>query len=229
MLKEKIDFLKDEKILSYSLLVSAMLYVSFRIVCSALFIKQINISMPFFSQPFLINYACFTNPLIYTFANLLILLAGKRVGLIMILLGIVCNCIFSFTISQVARFYIPDIMSSTELATTTAVNVLGQSTWQQYNSNILLIILVNFLEVFLFLGFSKFIKNFLFATLCSSLLIMFIKSMMLFYPQFPQDYMSCIEHAFALSVAIMFYYGIIFWGITYTFKINNFYRGDNNV
>lgn len=214
MLKNKLEHLKDESILSYQLLVLSMLYAVSRVIYKALFLKKFAVTLLYVNNSIVISYSDFILPALFIISNLIVIIAGKRLGILIIFFGILCEGIFSLSLGYISLLPIPTFMSHTETLTTNTVNLMGNYMWLRYTQNILTSISIAIIEVIIFSALFKALKGLIFATIISvfsSIILLNIINHN--YHNFAQFiFNNCI-----LTATILSFYTLILFGVNQTF------------
>lgn len=200
------------------ILMVAMLYVACKLVCNPLFFRQIELSIIFLAHPLKLTGSALIYPLIYILSDLIVALTNKKTAVIIALFGIFCDGIFSFTTSYISASAIPPVMSPTELANATAVNIFGINMWAFYYHGVIAAIVAAIAEILIFATLFKRMKNFLVSTLTSVIVTLVVHNLINDYQMLKHepDVWSLIINNWLVNITVIFVYTLIVTGINQT-------------
>lgn len=197
---------------SHVVIVLAMIYVSCKLTCNPLFFRNINFSYPFFNFQLKIVGSALAFPLIYIISDLIVIASNRMTTIVIILAGIICDGLFSFSVSYVAALPLPPAMSSAQITNTGAINVVGNQIWNLYLHGILATIAANVAEVLIFTSLFKKIKNFFVSTILSVFIILIFHNTITDYPMLKNqpDAWNTIFNGLFINMSILAMYAAIF-------------------
>lgn len=196
---------------SHIIIAFAMIYVSCKLTCNPLFFRQINLTYPFLNLELKVVSSSLVFPLIYILSDLIVIVSNRMTAVFIIIVGIICDGIFSFSISYVATLPLPSMPPSQAL-NTDAINIVGGQIWKLYVHGVLATIIANIAEVLLFARLFSKIKSFFLSTTLSVLIILVFHNIITDYPMLKNqiDAWNTIFNGLLLNMSILTLYAAIF-------------------
>lgn len=193
---------------SHKLIMLAMLYVACKLTCNPLFFRQINIYYPILDIELKIVSSSLIFPIIYLLSDLIVLISNRKTAIFIIIIGILCDGFFSFSINYATSLPIPDTMSQTQLSYTNAINTLGNKIWKLFAHGLLATITANIVEILLFASIFNKIKSFFLSTVISVFIILIFHNIITDYPMLKSqdDVWSIIFSGLLVNMSIMAMY-----------------------
>ncbi|MCC2625258.1 MAG: hypothetical protein K0R14_1131 [Burkholderiales bacterium] len=216
-----LKFVKGDNFSYCILFFAAMLYVTCKLVCNPLFFRQVDIHFFFSNTPLKLNSAAFVYPGIYVLSDLIVVLSSRRFGILIAFFGIICDGIFSFTVSHISGLPLPSTMSKTELLSTTSVNTLGLQMWPLYYQGVIAATIAAIAEILIFSTIFKRLDNFVIATVTSVVITLVFHNLINDYQMLKNepDVWRLIINNWMVNITILFVYAVIIAGVRRTIKI----------
>jgi hypothetical protein len=216
-----LKFVKGNNFSYCILFFAAMLYVTCKLVCNPLFFRQVDISFFFSASPLKLNSSAFVYPGIYVLSDLIVVLSSRRFGILIAIFGIICDGIFSFTVSHISGLPLPSMMSKTELLSTTSVNTLGLQMWPLYYQGLIAATIAAIAEILIFSTIFKRLDNFVIATVASVVITLVFHNVINDYQMLKHepDVWRLIINNWMVNITILFVYAVIIAGVRRTIKI----------
>lgn len=194
---------------NYLLVFFIMLYVTCKVVCNVLFFRQIELSC--FGHSIKIVGSALIFPFIYILSDAIIYLSNKKTVIFVIIFGLICDCIFSISIYQIANFSIPQNMTSSELLLTQAANMIGIKMWQLFYQGLIASFIAAILEVIIFTKLYKFLKSFILSTITSVFITLLCHNIINDYNMLSQedDVWTLIIDNLAINISIVVIYVLL--------------------
>ena len=215
--------LKKYNITPYLLVALSMLYITFKITCNPLFFRQVTLYIPFTILKFKLNASSFIYPAIYVISDAIVAITGRKMAIAIILMGVLCDGIFSLTINKVSMLNIPSIMSSTELLNTTSINIIGSKMNALFINGCIAAIFAAIVEVVLFSILFRKLNNFFVSTVLSVVITLVIHNLLNDYSMLKNepDVWEIIINNWIINISIMTLYALF---ISIGLKLINIYK-----
>lgn len=172
---------KNKVQISYFFLFFCMLYVTCKLVCNPIFFRQTNFNLPYIDYHFKFTCAAFIFPSIYVLSDAIVAFTNRRIALMVIAVGIICDGLFSYLISYFASLDMPAIMSKSELLYNNSVNAIGIQLWPLFYHGLVATIIAAISEALIFSFLYKKINNFFISTILSICIILVIHNLITDY------------------------------------------------
>lgn len=195
------------------LIALAMFYVSAKLTCNPLFFRQINLNFPIFHFGLKIIASSLVFPIIYILSDFIYMLSSRGITIFIIIMGIVCDGLFSFCIRYITTLSMPNIMSNAQMINTNAINVIGAQVWGLYLHGLIATIVANIFEVLIFAFIFKKINNFFISTIISVAITLTFHNTITDYPILinqNKDAIKIILNGLFINISILtIYAGLI--------------------
>ena len=193
-----------------SLIFFAMLYITLKITCNPLFFRQININLLFINYDFKILSSSLTYPLIYVISDLIVLISNRRSAIFIVLTGILCDGMFSCAWHFVSTIDVPQVMTTTELIKTTAINIIGTDVWRLFYHGLLASTIAAIAELLIFSALYTKIKSFFISTIISVIITLAFHNIITEYQMIKNepDAWFLIIHSLSINITIMIIYAL---------------------
>jgi len=143
------------------LMLLCMFYITCCVVCNPLFFRYLEL-------PILkISSAAFIYPLVYVLIDTISAMTNRGTAIFVIIVGRICDGVFSYLLFFFANQQIPLDMSSAAIQNTNAVNVLGNLVWPLWYHGVIASTVTAIVELMLFMFIFKKLKNFFLSTIIS--------------------------------------------------------------
>lgn len=159
-----------------------MMYVTCKLVCNPIFFRQTNFNLPYLAYHFNFTCAAFIFPSIYVLSDVIVALTNRRIALIVVAVGIICDGLFSFLISYFSNMDMPLVMSKSELLYNNSVNVIGTQMWPLFYDGLVATIIAATSEALIFSFLYKKMNNFFISTISSICIILVMHNLITDYP-----------------------------------------------
>ncbi len=185
-----------------------MLYITLKLTCNPLFFRQIEIHFWFINYDLKVVSSALTYPLIYVISDLIVLISNRRSAIFIVLTGILCDGIFSFAWHFISTIDIPQVMTSTELIKTTAINTIGIDVWRLFYHGLLASTITAIAELLIFSTLYTKIKSFFLSTVISVIITLTFHNIILDYQMLKNepDAWFLIMHSLSINITIMTIY-----------------------
>lgn len=204
----------------YVLLVLSMLYVAFKLTCNPMFFRQTIIKLPLLSWDLKIVCSAFVFPAIYVMSDVITALSNRKLAITIIIIGAVCDGIFSFAVDSITSLRIPNNISGLQALNTQYINHLGPQVWSLYYHGVIASVVTAIVEVFIFSFVLKKSKNFFIATITGVIITLLIHNTITDYPllRLDPDAWKIIFNGIFVNVSIMVIYASIVSTILWLIK-----------
>lgn len=195
----------------YLVIILAMLYISFKLICNPIFFRQIELSIPPITYNLKVVGSALIYPFIYILSDVIVALSNRKTTIIIIVAGIICDGIFSFVVSRISNFALPSNLSGQALANTLAINQVGGQMWLLFIHGCIAALVVAIIEIIIFAALLKRLNNFFISTLISVVVTLVSHNLITDYPMLRQqsDAWGLIFHSLSINITIMFIYTTI--------------------
>ena len=150
------------------LILLSMLYVTCKLSCNPMFFRQAAFLIPMLDYKIKINCSSLIFPAIYIISDVITYLTSRKSAICVILFGILCDGVFSYSTSYVASLDIPSISSVNQITILNAVNHVSYQMWLLYYSGVFAAMIAAIGEVILFSFLFKKVNSFFVSTTISS-------------------------------------------------------------
>jgi|GEM_PF-1995786 len=207
----------------YNIIIAiAMIYATLKITCDPMFFRQISFYIPYTPVNMKFNAASFVFPFTYICCDALVaLLKGNRKTLVaIVIVGSLCDGLFSLCLGVLKNYPIPLQSSHNELIYSQFVNNMGREIWMLYYQGVLASICSTLAEMYLFSRVFKKLKNFLISTYLSITCIIIVHHIISDYPiiRHEPDAAKVVISGMFINFGILFCYVLI---LSILFKINS--------
>lgn len=166
----------------YFVVFLVMLYVTCKLTCNPIFFRQTEFNLPFINYYFKITCAAFIFPSIYVLSDTIVAFTNRKIAILIIIFGIICDGVFSYLVSYFSNHPLPSVISPHELLNTNAVNVIGLQMWPLFYHGVMASAIAAIGEAIIFSFFYKKINNFFISTITSIMIILVIHNLITDYP-----------------------------------------------
>lgn len=194
------------------IVVISMFYVAVKLTCNPLFFRHVEVTIPTlsFSTTIKVVSSTFIYPLVYVLSDLITALTNRKMAIIIIIVGILCDGFFSFGVYYVSLINIPTSMTNTELKNADFVNYLGYPIWKLYYSGVLGSIITSITEIFLFNKLYRKMQNFFSSTIISVIVVLIIHNPIAAFPIWSEpDYWQVVTNGLIIDISFMIIYVLI--------------------
>lgn len=199
---------KDSKV--YLLLVMAMLYVTFKLTCNTLFFRQTIVHISIINMEMRIVCSAFVYPAIYVISDGIVALSSRKLAIITIIVGVLCDGFFSWSTNAVTKLDLPS-MSHDQLLNSLAINQVGPHVWKLYYHGVIAAITAAIAEVIIFSLIFRKLKNFFISTIVSVIITLLVHNTITDYPMLRSDpdAWKIIFNGISMNITIMTLYAAI--------------------
>lgn len=221
MIIKKIEVIKatsNENSL-YILLSMSMLYVAFKLTCNTIFFRQILFHVPLTNVVLRLVSSSFIYPAIYVISDAIVAISNRKLAIIIILLGIFCDGLFSFLTFYMTTLQLPT-MEINQQINSSYINHLGSQVWSLYCHGLLATIFASIAEVIMFNLIFKKSSSFFISTLISVIITLVAHNTITNYPMLKGDPEAwrIIFNGLSINISIMTIYAIVVSIILYLIK-----------
>lgn len=190
----------------------AMIYVTCKLLCNPIFFRQTEFIVPYLNYQFKITCAILVFPLTYILSDGITVITNRKIAIIIIMFGIICDGIFSCVINFISLFSLPHQMSSTELLNTQSINNIGGQMWKLYYYGVIASAVASIFEVIIFSFLYKKIKIFFISTVISIVLIITVHNLITDYYTLSseKDVWQIVLHNWMMNISFMLIYILLY-------------------
>jgi hypothetical protein len=203
--------MKDHYLAPYLVIILAMTYITFKLTCNPIFFRQIEFFIPFTQYQLKLVGSALIYPGIYVLSDALLALSNRKTTILIIIIGILCDGLFSWTITHISQLDIPTVMSPNELTNTLAVNTIGSQMWTLYYHGVFAALAAAIAEILIFAALLKKWRNFFVSTTVSVVITLVAHNLINDYAMLKSepDALQLIFHNLATNISIMIIYAAI--------------------
>ena len=194
----------------YLLLLISMLYITLKLTCNTLFFRQTLFTVPFTHLDIRIVSSAFVYPSIYVVSDALVALSNRRIAIIVAIIGIVCDGLFSFSTFFVTNLAMP-VITGAQQANTFYINQLGPHVWELYYHGLAAATTAAIAEIVIFSFILKRSGNFFISTISSVIITLLAHNTVTDYPMLKSDpdAWKIIFNGLGMNISIMAIYAAI--------------------
>jgi uncharacterized PurR-regulated membrane protein YhhQ (DUF165 family) len=192
-----------------SFLAVAMLYVTAKVVCNPMFFRVTDVDI--WGLVFRFSAAALIYPLIYILSDVLVYLENRNKAIIVVIIGIICDGLFSYALSLSHMLPHAQAMAPNEALHSNAIDIIAPLMPALWYHGILATLIAGIAEILLFSFLLKRIKNFGLSTVISVATTIAIHNATLDYQilkEYP-DVMWRIISNYSLNMTVVIIYTII--------------------
>ncbi len=166
------------------ILILAMFYVTFKLTCNVLFFRQIAFTFPLFNYSIKFCCSSLLFPFIYITCDAIVAITNRnRVTILsIVIIGALCDGIYSNCVNLLHYFPIPNSMSQNELVYTNLINALGVRTWSLFYHGVIASFVAMLGEIYLFSKLFARFNKFLPSTFISITSVLLMHNIISDYP-----------------------------------------------
>ena len=214
----KFNILVDNTSIPYKLSVLiflSMLYITCKLSCNPIFFRQTDFNFPFINYHFRFTCAAFIFPAIYVINDAIVAFTNRRIALVIIVVGIACDGLFSYLISYFSSLGLPKLMSETEALNNSSVNIIGLQMWPLFYHGLVATIIAAVSETLIFSFIYKKINSFFISTNLSICIILVMHNLITDYSSLRHelDAWRIIIDNWLVNMSFVLFYTFIVVGV----------------
>lgn len=207
------------------LTIASMCYITIKLTCNPLFFRLTDFTLNIYIIHYVVKVfsSTFIYPLVYVVSDIVTALSNRRIAICIIIVGIVCDGFFSYSIYYASLLQLPHFMTASELKNASYVNYMGHPIWKLYYSGVIGTIITSVVEVLIFNKLYKKMQNFFTSTILSIIVVIVVHNPIAALPIWNEpDYWRVVTNGLIVDISFLIAYVLIAYLVTKTwlYKIN---------